>query len=320
MRHSFRSSDKEAIRSKVPVLGGRIPMVSLIQTLAVAEYLNFRHAAKALGVSQPSISARIKALEENLGVLLFERHARGVRLTEAGRHFVASVSTGIDQLDHAVKTAGALARGEEGCLRIGLHMPPLTGFLADMLTRHRAQHPGIGIEVTEGRSADIMRLVRQDQLDIAFIIGAPKAEDCHSRLLWSEALIAVIPADHPLADRPALTWADLAAETFLVRYGGTGPQAHDHVTRRIAELDHHPRILRWEVGRETLFHMVAQGWGVTITTESTAAVPVSGLAFRPIADEPEQADFYAVWSPYNHSQAIRDLLNLAARMRRGLDQ
>ncbi|WP_308219993.1 LysR family transcriptional regulator [Nitratireductor sp. ZSWI3] len=56
-------------------------MASLIQTLAVAEYLNFRHTAKALGVSQPSISARIKALEEDLGVLLFERNTRGVRLT-----------------------------------------------------------------------------------------------------------------------------------------------------------------------------------------------------------------------------------------------
>ncbi len=265
-------------------------------------------------------SARVKALEEDLGILLFERHARGVRLTEAGRHFVASVSTGIDQLDHAVKTAGALARGEEGCLRIGLHMPPLAGFLADMLALHHEWHPRIGIDVTEGRSADIMQLVRKGQLDIAFVIGAPKAEDCHSRLLWSEALMAALPANHPLAERPTITWADFTAETFLIRCGGTGPQAHDHVTRRFAELGHHPRIVRWEVGRETLFHMVAQGWGVTITTESTASIPVSGLVFRSIADESEQADFYAVWSPSNCSQAIRDLLELAGKVRRELSQ
>lgn len=65
-------------------LGSRIPLVSLIQTLAVAEYLNFRHAANALGVAQSSVSARVKALVENLGILLFECHLRGVRLTEAG--------------------------------------------------------------------------------------------------------------------------------------------------------------------------------------------------------------------------------------------
>jgi DNA-binding transcriptional LysR family regulator len=104
-------------------------MASLIQTLAVAEYLNFRHAANALGIAQSSISARVKTLEKDLGILLFERHARGVRLTEAGRSFVASVSAGIDQLDHAVKTAGALARGEEGCLRIGCICRPWLGSL-----------------------------------------------------------------------------------------------------------------------------------------------------------------------------------------------
>lgn len=309
---------RETVGTNRTALGRRIPLTSLIQMLAVAEYLNFHHAANALGTSQSSVSARIKTLEEDLGVLLFERHARGVRLTEAGRHFVESVSVGIGHLDHAVKTAGALARGEEGRLSIGLHVPPMAGFLADLLMRQRKRHPRIGIDVTEGRSADIIRLVREGQIDIAFVIGAPLADDCHSRPLWSEALMAVLPADHMLADRPTLTWADLAAEAFLVRTGGAGPQAQDHVTRRIAELGHHPRILRWDVGRETLFHMVAQGWGVTITTGSTASVPVSGVAFRSIADEPERAGFHAVWSPYNRSQTLRNLLDLAARMQREL--
>lgn len=59
-------------------LGSRIPLASLIQTIAVAEYLNFRHAANALGVAQSSVSARVKALEDDLGILVFERHARGV--------------------------------------------------------------------------------------------------------------------------------------------------------------------------------------------------------------------------------------------------
>ncbi|HFD7305780.1 TPA: helix-turn-helix domain-containing protein [Pasteurella multocida] len=63
----------------VGILSGRIPLISLVQFIAVAEHLNFRHAAKALGISQSSVSARVKALEDNLGVLLFERHARGVR-------------------------------------------------------------------------------------------------------------------------------------------------------------------------------------------------------------------------------------------------
>ncbi|AHE54144.1 helix-turn-helix domain-containing protein [Sphingomonas sanxanigenens] len=63
-------------------------MVALIQTLAVAEYLSFHRAARMLSTSQSSVSQRIRALEEDLGVVLFDRNTRGVRLTEAGRHFV----------------------------------------------------------------------------------------------------------------------------------------------------------------------------------------------------------------------------------------
>lgn len=75
-------------------------------------------------------------MEEDLGILLSERSTQGVRLTEAGRHFVARISAAVDELDHAVKTAGAFARGETGRLRIGV--PTLTpgSFLDDLLARY----------------------------------------------------------------------------------------------------------------------------------------------------------------------------------------
>jgi DNA-binding transcriptional LysR family regulator len=92
-------------------LGSRISPLSLIQTLTVAEYLNVRHAANALGVTLSSVSARVKALVEEPGLLLFERHARGLRLAEASRRFVEHVAAGVDELDYAVKTAGMAASG-----------------------------------------------------------------------------------------------------------------------------------------------------------------------------------------------------------------
>ena len=116
-----------------PELGSRIPLVSLIQALSVAEHLNFRHAASALGVSQSSVSTRIKQLEQDLSIALFERRHRGVRLTEAGQHFLEHVATGIEHLDHAVRTAGAIARGEQGRLCVGLYSSIAAGFLAELL-------------------------------------------------------------------------------------------------------------------------------------------------------------------------------------------
>jgi DNA-binding transcriptional LysR family regulator len=132
-------------------LGSRIPLSSLIQTVAVAEYLNFRHAASFLGTSQSSVSTRIKTLEEDLGVLLFERRHRGVRLTEAGRIFVAEVTVGIEHLDHAIKTAGVISGGTVGRLGIGLHSSIAAGFLADLRSQYRDQYPDVEQMVVEGQ-------------------------------------------------------------------------------------------------------------------------------------------------------------------------
>lgn len=298
------------------LLHGRIPMTSLIQTLAVAEYLNFRHAANALGVAQSSVSARVKALEGDLGILLFERHARGVRLTEAGRHFVERVAVGVDQLDHAVKTAGMAAAGECGRLRIGIHALIPGSFLADLIGQYREVHPGIEVEITEGTARDAIMQVRANRLDVAFVAGTPDLPDCHTRPIWTEPLVAVLPDGHRLAGQSAIAWADLVGESFLVRYGGTGPQAHDHIVLRLAGRWPAPSILRFNVGRDTLLSMVGQGFGITIVGAATALLPTTGIVFLPFADEPEPVAFTAVWSPFNRSAIMKNLLNLANDMSR----
>lgn len=300
-------------------LGSRIPLASLIQTLAVAEYLNFRHAANALGVAQSSVSARVKALEEDLGILLFERHARGVRLTEAGRQFVERVAAGVDQLDHAVKTAGMAAAGENGRLRIGIHALIPGSFLAKLIAQYREDHPGIEVEITEGTARDAVMQLRADRLDVAFVIGKPELPDCHTRPIWTEPLVAALPVGHRLAGHSIITWADLVGETFLVRHGGTGPQVHDHIVLRLAGRWPSPSILRFDVERGTLLSMVGQGFGITIVGAATALLPTTGIVFLPFADEPEPVAFTAVWSPFNRSAALKNLLDLAGKMSRSGD-
>jgi len=297
-------------------LGSRIPLASLIQTLAVAEYLNFRHAANALGVAQSSVSARVKALEEDLGILLFERHARGVRLTEAGRRFVERIAAGVDQLDHAVKTASMAAAGECGRLRIGIHALIPRSFLAELIAQYREAHPRIEVEITEGTARDAVMQLRADRLDVAFVAGTPELPDCHTRPIWTEQLVAVLPDGHRLAGQSAITWADLVGETFLVRYGGTGPQVHDHIVLRLAGRWPPPSILRFDVERGTLLSMAGQGFGITIAGAATSLLQTSGVVFLPFADEPEPVPFSAVWSPFNRSVTLKNLLTLAGNMRR----
>lgn len=310
MRWGRKSNRKEATATDQDMLRG-IPLVSLRHAVVVAEVLNFHHAANMLGVTQSSVSARIKELEEALGILLFERRHRGVRLTEAGRHFVAGISAGIAHLDHAVRTAGAVREGAAGSLAIGLHSPIASGFLADLRRRYRAAYPMIEQSIVEGRSSETTALVREGRLDVAFVVGAVNAPDCHSRLLWCEQIVVALPLDHPLVARDTIIWLDLADELFLVRHGGTGPQVFEHIVRRISERGRSPHIRRCDVARDTLLGLVAAGDGITLTCEAATHVPFPGVVFRSIADETEPARFSAVWSPHNRNPALMNLLDLA---------
>lgn len=316
LRRSWPRERKEI--SNRQLLGSRIPLASLIQTLAVAEHLSFCRAANALGVSQSSVSARIKALEEELGIVLFERNTRGVRLTDAGRLFVERISTGVEHLDHAVKSAGIAALGECGRLRMGVHGLIPHSFLANLIGRYRTMYPGVEVEIAEGTAQDTITQLRTDQLDIAFVVGAPDPVDCRSRRIWTELLVVALWDRHPLAEQEDVNWIELAGETFLVRPGGPGPQVHDHILLRLSGRWPPPSILRVAVERASLLSMVGQGFGITLLGAASSMSPVAGVRFLPIADEPEPIVFSAVWSPFNQSAALRNLLDLADEMRRSL--
>lgn len=295
------------------VLGTRIPLAALIHAVAVGEHLNFRHAAAALGVSQSSVSERIRALEETLGVRLFERRHRGVQPTEAGRFFLAHVAEGIEHLDYAVKAAGMIGGGDLGRIRIGVPTTIAAGFLADLLHSYREQWPGVETELFDGRARDAIFQVREGRLDVAFVAAITDVPDCHSRPLWAESLYIAVAESDPRSHANGLSWNDFRDDLFLVRYDGTGPQAHEHIARRFGERGFQAKVQRCDVDRCTLLSMVGADYGVTLVGEATSKIAVAGVAFVPVMDEPEPIRFGAVWSPHNGGKALRRLLDLARK-------
>lgn len=224
------------------------------------------------------------------------------------------VAVGVDQLDHAVKTAGMTAQGEYGRLRIGVYALIPGSFLAELVGQYRKDHPNIDFEITAGTSCDTLTQLRANRLDIAFVAGAPELPHCHFRRIWTEPLLAVLPERHPLASWSTVTWAHLAGETFLVRHGGTDPQVHSHIVLRHAGRWPASSLLRFDMGRGALLSMVGQGFGITLAGAATALLPTTGIVFMPFADEPEPAAFSAVWSPFNRSARLKNLLSLASHM------
>ena len=116
-----------------------INLVSVSQALLVAEHLSFSRAAQVLGVRQSAVSRRVRALEDEFGVSLFERDFTGVRLTEAGRRFLERARPALSEIDHAMKAAASAGRGAEGVIRIGILASVSGGFMRNVLGSYREQ-------------------------------------------------------------------------------------------------------------------------------------------------------------------------------------
>jgi len=252
-----------------------IDLVSVTQGLVVAECLSFRRAARALGTQQSTVGRRVRALEDVLGVSLFERTPAGVRLTTAGARFFEQARVGLRQLDDAVQTAGAAGRGVIGHLNIGILSSMAAGFLREVIRAYRASHADVAMHILEGASREQIALVRESRLDVAFVLGAPDLPNCEVTQLWTEHIFVALPHGHMLCDCDEITWGSLRDEKVILCQSELGGAIHDRLITRLAQLGYSPQIERLDVGREALMHLVALGLGV-----SSQARPQSRLNFR----------------------------------------
>ena len=288
-----------------------VNLVSIEQALLVAEHRSFSRAAKVLGVRQSAVSRRIRALEDTLGVSLFEREAGGVRLTEAGRKFLDRSRAGLEEIDFAVRSAANAGAGDEGTLRIGILSSLSAGFLRDLLLRFRERHAAVVVDIREGTTRDHIAHINERLLDIAFVTGEPRAPHCDVTLLWRARAFIALPEVHPRADDGKISWDLLKDERFILSREAPGPEIHDFVIQRLASLGFSPLVERYHVGRETLMHLVALGFGISVMSETGTATQYPGVVFRPLPAEQDLLPYSAVWLPGNDNPALRRLLSLA---------
>lgn len=282
--------------------------------IAAAEFGSFRKAGLALGIQESTISRRVRDLEDNLGVSLFQRHSGGVCLTQAGGRFLRRARIALQQIDDGAKDVAAIGRSEKGRIKIGIFSSLASGFLFELLQAYDKSHPDVVVELIDGNPAEHVAAVRQLHLDVAFITGTTERGGCETEHLWSERVFAVLPSNHRLTTKEQLDWHDVANDSFIVSDAAPGPEIHDYLVRRLASLGHHPEIHAQHVGRDVLLSLVAVGRGLTLTSEATTGAQIPGIAFRPIADD--QLPFSVIWSPRNDNPAARRLLSLARSMAR----
>jgi DNA-binding transcriptional LysR family regulator len=231
---------------------------------AVAEAGSVGGGAEMLLVSQPAVSKQIKQLERALGVIVFERTARGVRLTDAGE-LLATYTRRIFALaaeaEQAIDDLQGLRRGK---LSIGASPTLGTYFLPEVLVRFRRRFPAIALSL-EIENADVLqRRLSDGLLDSGFSEVPPQRPEVTGDVFMRDRLIAIAAVKHPLARSRALTLRRLCAEPFIVRE--TGSTTKSLVERALADrgLTIAPALSLGST--EAIKHAVAAGLGVAIVS------------------------------------------------------
>lgn len=265
--------------------------------IAVAEEGSFTKAASRLRLAQQAVSRQIADLERELGVKLFERGARGARLTPAGVAFVEDARGALGQTVRAALRARA--QNISGQLRLAYSYltPSHFSMMGDAIARFHHSYPTLGVDVRHLSTGDQTAALRQGSIDIAFgYLMSQETGEIVSELFRNDPFIGVLlPAAHPLAAKSQLWLRELGALPLLLSAREVNPDAYDGLLAGLADRDLNPEIATIQAIGATTISLVAQGccWRVASKTMIDEIGPTElGVVFRPFADRPLP---FALW-------------------------
>jgi DNA-binding transcriptional LysR family regulator len=227
----------ERKRGSAPTRGrldGSINLRALQLASHVELHGSIRLAAQTARLSPSVVSRRIRGLEGELGVSLFERRLSGIRTTAAGEGFLRAALRMFGELDGATCAARAAGSGLVGQPVVGTYFSASIGRFRDALLRFVGRHQGVDLSVIEGDRAQLLGDLRRGRADVAILLG-PHDEPGVDRLaLRQEAGMVALPERHPLAGAGLVLWQDLASEPFIVASRGSGTEVRATVRGLLA--------------------------------------------------------------------------------------
>jgi len=254
--------------------------------VAVAEELHVTRAAAKLGIAQPPLTQQIKALEQELGVSLFDRSRRGVSLTSAGHSFLADARRILSQVTQAGVRARDAAVGRLGRLRVGFtESASFHPLVTRAFRAFQADYPEVELSLIEQPSTELIAALAAESLDCAFVRPPyPSKRQVAFETLADEPMVAALPADHPLADRKALHLADLREEHFILYPRRVRPGLADAVIEACRRSGFEPNIGQEAPQLSSTINLVAAGMGVSIVPESMSQARAQAVRYLSVSD------------------------------------
>ncbi|MDP0495799.1 MAG: LysR family transcriptional regulator [Verrucomicrobiota bacterium JB024] len=179
----------------------------------------FSAAGRTLGMTQPTVSKALGQLEHECGARLLDRLKEGVRLTDAGERVLRRAKVMLAERDHLNEELAELRGLETGRLRLGLPVLGSSILFAPLVAEYRQRYPGIEIELREQGSRHLEEQVRGGDIEMGATL-APAPDELNWLEVANEPLVALLPAGHPLSERPALKFKELSTSPFILFESG----------------------------------------------------------------------------------------------------
>lgn len=277
---------------------------------AVAEELNFSRAAQRLGISQPPLSQQIRQLERELGVELFQRDSKGVRLTEAGRALWTSARRVVDDATQVQQLAERLRGGNRGQLNIGFVGSALYGQLPDLIRYARERLAEVRFVLEEVETGDQIQALSSGRIDVGILRPPITAPALRQLPIGEEPLVAVLPHDHRLAGKRSLDLAELSGEDFVLFPRPLGAALWNLVVNSCVAAGFHPTIVREVEHVHTMVGLVASGIGVTLVPRSVSRLALPGVRYLTISRPRATTLLGVAWHSENPAPVVRQFVSL----------
>ncbi|MFC6022220.1 LysR family transcriptional regulator [Plantactinospora solaniradicis] len=287
--------------------------------LAVAGHLHFGRAAAELGIQQPPLSQQIRALESEIGVDLFDRGSRRVRLTPAGIAFRPDAERALAHAAAAVRAAQRAGRGETGTLAVGFVGSATFTLLPRLLRAVRDRHPDVTLNLRELTTTQQVDGLRDGTLDVGLLRPPLPAADTgflHVEAVGNERLVVALPADHPRAGDRVVDARQLADEPFVLSPRHLGPGLRDQIVDYCRRAGFTPTVAQEAIQMQTIIGLVAGGLGVSLVPASVSQLRRNDVAFRPARPATHVIELAVAYRRIESNPATANLVALARDLAR----
>lgn len=281
--------------------------------VAVAEEQNVTRAAVRLHVSQPPLTRQIHDLEDELGVELFERTGKAIKLTDAGRLFLAEARAALRRVEEAVKSVQAAVAKEQGELQVGYAPTPTIELLPVVLRAFQKSAPGVRVTLHDHSSPEILAGLREGHLQAAFLMQPVKqaARGISFVALRALPIVVAVPPEHPFVRRRSVSLKDVLAEPLVAYSRKQYPDYHEFLARHTGLNTKQLRFTEECDGGSSLITAVGSGKGLALTIAPLAAAAGRRLRFVPISPALKPGIVGVAWLAKGASTLTRQFVEVA---------